>query len=163
MKKSLILILCLTWFVNAYSQKEFKYCELVGYSKFLSSKILVAVDSGQGFSFDVFKDSVMEEAPAAPTIETKNEKFYVTTKDNIYEGKNVQTDAKGTYIWKKVEIIAKNNVSEVPKEKKIKTKTYSSMMEAMNYMSKNGWEFIQAYVVTKDNQNVYRWILKKAK
>jgi hypothetical protein len=37
------------------------------------------------------------------------------------------------------------------------------MIDALNYMGKNGWEFVQAYVVTTQNQNVYRWLLKKRK
>ena len=38
---------------------------------------------------------------------------------------------------------------------------FNSMIDAMNYMGKNGWEFVQAYVVTMGNSNVYHWLLKK--
>ena len=39
--------------------------------------------------------------------------------------------------------------------------TFNSMVDAMNYMGKLGWEFEQAYVVTTNNQNVYHWLLSK--
>lgn len=39
--------------------------------------------------------------------------------------------------------------------------TFTSMVDAMNYMGSMGWEFVQAYVVTSGNQNVYHWLLRK--
>ena len=38
---------------------------------------------------------------------------------------------------------------------------FNSMVDAMNFMSKRGWDFAQAYVVTDGGQNVYHWLLKK--
>lgn len=38
--------------------------------------------------------------------------------------------------------------------------TFNSMVDAMNWMGAQGWEFVQAYVVTVQNQNVYHWLLK---
>ncbi len=35
------------------------------------------------------------------------------------------------------------------------------MIDALNYMGEQGWEFVQAYIVTIDQQNVYHWMLKK--
>lgn len=176
MKKNLLLILSLTLFANAYSQKVYKYCELVGYSKFLSTKVIVAVDSGQGVDFNMINDTDNTDAVNAsandddddfpPVVATKNEKFYVKTSEKTYEGKTVQTDAKGSYIWKKVEIVAAK--TEKPEKKvkakvKVKVQTFPSMIEAMNFMSKNGWEFVQAYVTTSGNESINRWVLKKAK
>lgn len=40
-------------------------------------------------------------------------------------------------------------------------KKFNSMVDAMNWMGAMGWEFVQAYVVTMGNQNVYHWLLKK--
>lgn len=37
---------------------------------------------------------------------------------------------------------------------------FNSMVDAMNWMGSQGWEFVQAYVVTIQNQNVYHWLLK---
>ena len=42
-----------------------------------------------------------------------------------------------------------------------KAKAFNSMVDAMNYMGQEGWEFAQAYVVTTGNTNVYHWLLKK--
>jgi hypothetical protein len=38
---------------------------------------------------------------------------------------------------------------------------FNSMVDAMNYFGAVGWEFVQAYVVTTNNQHVYHWLLKK--
>lgn len=39
---------------------------------------------------------------------------------------------------------------------------FNSMVDAMNWMGARGWEFVQAYVITVANQNVYHWLLKKS-
>ncbi|MEG1611660.1 MAG: hypothetical protein RRZ83_00880 [Alistipes sp.] len=39
---------------------------------------------------------------------------------------------------------------------------FNSMVDAMNWMGNDGWEFVQAYVVTIEQQNVYHWLLKKS-
>lgn len=40
--------------------------------------------------------------------------------------------------------------------------SFNSMIDAMNYMGKQGWEFVQAYAVTIGNTGaVYRYVLKK--
>jgi len=38
---------------------------------------------------------------------------------------------------------------------------FNSMVDAMNWMGNNGWEFCQAYAITTGNQNVYHFLLKK--
>lgn len=38
---------------------------------------------------------------------------------------------------------------------------FNSMVDAMNYMGRLGWEFEQAYTVTTGQQNVYHWLLSK--
>jgi len=40
----------------------------------------------------------------------------------------------------------------------LKLRTFNSMVDALNYMGNNGWEFVQAYLVP---QNIYHWLLKK--
>lgn len=42
-----------------------------------------------------------------------------------------------------------------------KVQTFNTMVDALNYMGENGWEFVQAYTVTIGNQSVYHWLLKK--
>lgn len=41
--------------------------------------------------------------------------------------------------------------------------TLNSMIDALNFMSKNGYEFIQAYVITLDGNQVYHYLMKKKK
>ena len=48
-------------------------------------------------------------------------------------------------------------------EKTGDVQAFNSMVDARNYMGERGWEFVQAYVVTMGNQNVYHWLLKKRK
>lgn len=38
---------------------------------------------------------------------------------------------------------------------------FNSMVAAMNCMGERGWKFVQAYVVTGSNQNVFHWLLYK--
>jgi hypothetical protein len=38
---------------------------------------------------------------------------------------------------------------------------FDSMIDALNYMAKQNWEFVQAYTITESNQTVYHYILKK--
>ncbi len=48
-------------------------------------------------------------------------------------------------------------------EKSGKAKLFSSMVEAMNFMGQNGWEFVQAYTISEQSGGqVYRWLLKRS-
>lgn len=40
---------------------------------------------------------------------------------------------------------------------------FNSMVDALNFMTKNGYEFVQAYAVVVSNQNVYHYLLRKRK
>lgn len=53
--------------------------------------------------------------------------------------------------------------SKIKNEQTGKVQTFNSMIDALNYMGNNGWEFVQAYIVTVGQQNVYHWLLKKEK
>ena len=49
------------------------------------------------------------------------------------------------------------------KDENGKPVVFNSMVDAMNFMGSLGWEFVQAYVVTVGQQNVYHWLLKMEK
>lgn len=49
------------------------------------------------------------------------------------------------------------------KDENGKVELFNSMVDALNFMGSDGWQFVQAYVVTIGNQNVYHWMLKKRK
>ncbi len=39
---------------------------------------------------------------------------------------------------------------------------FNSMIDALNFMGKDGWQFVQAYIVTESSSgNVYHYLLKK--
>ena len=40
---------------------------------------------------------------------------------------------------------------------------FNSMIDALNYMSEQGWEFVQAYVIVDATDSTTFWILKKKK
>ena len=44
-----------------------------------------------------------------------------------------------------------------------KNMIFNSMIDALNFMTTNGYEFVQAYTVTVSNQNVYHYLLKRKK
>lgn len=37
----------------------------------------------------------------------------------------------------------------------------NSMIDALNFMCKNGYEFVQAYAITVGSQNVYHYLMRK--
>lgn len=39
---------------------------------------------------------------------------------------------------------------------------FNSMIDALNFMSENGYEFVQAYAFAEEDQNVYHYIMKKS-
>ena len=39
--------------------------------------------------------------------------------------------------------------------------SFNSMVDAMNYMGKFDWEFVQAIIATEGNQLVYHWIMRR--
>ena len=44
-----------------------------------------------------------------------------------------------------------------------KPKVFNSMIDALNFMSENGWEFVQAYVASANDTNTFFWLLKRDK
>lgn len=100
----LFLVIAVSAITVSAQQAKYVYCELVGSSKMLSTKVTVEVDFGQATKF-----------------------------------------------WSDNRLVDEN-------KKPIK---FNSMVDAMNWMGNQGWEFAQAYVVTNGNQNVYHWLLKK--
>lgn len=66
---------------------------------------------------------------------------------------NVQIDfGQSTNFWKGVDYL---------KDEKGKKVTFNSMIDAMNYMGSQGWEFVQAYVLRVNDDDVCHWLLKK--
>jgi len=49
------------------------------------------------------------------------------------------------------------------KDENGKLVVFNSMIDALNFLSKNGYEFVNAYAITIGNQNVYHYMLKKKK
>ena len=49
------------------------------------------------------------------------------------------------------------------KDENGKLMIFNSMIDALNFMSKSGYDFVNAYVITISSQNVYHYLLKKRK
>lgn len=59
--------------------------------------------------------------------------------------------------WQKMKFLADNRM----KDEAGKPLVFNSMIDALNFMGKQGWEFAQAYTITISNQNVYYFLMKK--
>ena len=78
----------------------------------------------------------------------------VGTKVPLKKKVTVQVDfGQGINGWKPKESMLKDE-----RGKPIK---FESMIDALNYMSSQGWTFVDAYAVTAGSQNVYHWIMSK--
>ena len=49
------------------------------------------------------------------------------------------------------------------KDENGKKKSFNSMIDALNFMSKNGYDFVDSYAALVGEQNVYHYLLKKRK
>lgn len=47
------------------------------------------------------------------------------------------------------------------KDKNDKVMNFNSMIDALNFMEENGYEFVNAYAISTSNQNVYHYMLRK--
>lgn len=112
MKKLILLSLIVLMSVPMFAQENtsnektrdsFLYAEILGYSKFLSTKVSVTIDFGQNTT--LFEDTRLR-------------------------------DENGKVI------------------------SFNSMVDAMNWMGAQGWEFVQAYTASEGDQSVYHWLLK---
>ena len=119
MNKLFLIVFLLTVFglSNAFSQTvnnipikdiDVEYIQIVGTSKFLSSKVSIEIDFGQSNSYWTNKDTQVKDENGKKT-------------------------------------------------------TFNSMIDALNFMSKNGYEFKTAYAFSVGNQNVYHYLLSKEK
>ena len=105
-KLSLIaLMVLLTGFAYSQNAPKFVYAEIVGTSKFMSTKVTIEVSFGQ--QMKTFADNRLKDPSTGRPI------------------------------------------------------VFKSMIDALNYMGKLGWEFAQAFVITESNTNVYHFLLKK--
>lgn len=39
--------------------------------------------------------------------------------------------------------------------------SFNSMIDALNFMTKNGWEYIDSYTISLDNESVHYYLLKR--
>lgn len=49
------------------------------------------------------------------------------------------------------------------KDENGKLVVFNSMIDSLNFLSENGYEFVNAYAITIGNQNVYHYMLRKKK
>lgn len=118
MKKLFLLVLIASTTISTNAQTvndvpikdiDVEYVQIVGTSKFLSTKLTIQIDFGQ------------------------RTKFFSSGKETIVK------DEDG------------------------KVMDFNSMIDALNFMSKNGFEFVNAYAISVSNQNVYHYLLRNRK
>lgn len=64
----------------------------------------------------------------------------------------VTVDYGQKYNWIKPQVIKDHNG---------KALVFNSMIEALNYMDGNGWEYVNNFVVTTGQTNIYHYLLRK--
>jgi len=145
--KRLIFLLFLCPGVNA---QTYKYCELIGFPNEEMTKVTVVVDLGK----PIFGNKTLLDTVILPPAMSE-EKYYLPATYNkaTYEGQKVLKDETGKYILRYVET--------APAEKTVGVREFNSMVEALNDISRRGWEFVQAYTVSRNNKTVHHWILRK--
>ena len=42
-----------------------------------------------------------------------------------------------------------------------RVQSFNSVIDVLNYQNSQGWEFVNAYVITVGNQNVYHYVMKR--
>jgi hypothetical protein len=42
-----------------------------------------------------------------------------------------------------------------------KIQNFNSVIDALNYMSSQGWQFVNAYAITVGGQNVYHYVMRR--
>lgn len=47
------------------------------------------------------------------------------------------------------------------KDEEGKVKSFNSVVDAMNFMGRNGWKLVNAFLVTESGTNVYHYVLKR--
>ena len=47
------------------------------------------------------------------------------------------------------------------KDEEGKVKSFNSVIDAMNFMGRNGWKLVNAFLVTESGTNVYHYVLKR--
>jgi hypothetical protein len=104
MKKIALLIVFGMMMTFASAQVKYAYCEIIGTSNILGTKVTIVIDYGESVRF--------------------------------FDDKRLKDDQG-------------------------KVQKFNSMVDALNYMGDQGWEFVQAYVVTHNsNTNIYHYLLK---
>lgn len=49
------------------------------------------------------------------------------------------------------------------KDKDGKVMAFMGVIDALNFMNKNGWEYVDSFAITEGEKNVYHFLLKKKK
>lgn len=47
------------------------------------------------------------------------------------------------------------------KDEEGKVKSFNSIVDALNFMGRNGWKLVNAFLVTESGNNVYHYVLKR--
>lgn len=47
------------------------------------------------------------------------------------------------------------------KDEEGKIKSFNSVMDALNFMGRNGWKLVNAFLVTESGTNIYHYVLKR--
>ena len=70
--------------------------------------------------------------------------------------------ASSTFLSSKVKVeVDYGETTEKLRSDNGKVAKFESVISALNYMSGEGWQFVDAYAITVGNQNVYHYLMRR--
>ena len=98
--------------------------------------------------------SYAQEAEKLSKKNAKEEYCMVLAKSKLLSTKvNIEVDfGQAWSFWKDKRSLKDANGKKL---------NFNSVIDALNYMSSEGWEFVNAYAIETDGQNVYHYVMKR--
>lgn len=117
---------------------------------------------------NIFCFSQSKEQRQALLDAKKNDTEYnYTNQDSTYNGHYALVMATSKFLSKKVTISVDYGErstffeSNTERDENGKPIIFNTVVDALNYMKKNGWIFVDAYAISVGNQNVYHYLFEK--
>lgn len=104
-----------------------------------------------------------EERQAILDARKKGIQLNYKNEDSTYNGHYAIVMATSKFLSKKVTITVDygNRSGYVERDENGEIIVFNTVVDALNYMYKKGWSFVDAYAITVGNQNVYHYLFEK--
>ena len=120
-------------------------------------------------SITLINSQTKEERQAILDARKNGTELSIDKSQEEYEGYYALVLATGRLFSKKVTISIDygkqtrffQNTTE--RDENGKPIVFNTVVDALNYMKHNGWDFVDAYAITIGNQNVYHYLFERSK